>query len=529
MAACRELFDSLDARGWSSEAAARLHRGAHSLAGAGSTFGRPEVSAAARGLAAALRSLIEAGREPEPAAWSDLAAHLAALEKVAGGGAPSIPTAPSTSPRMVAVSDGVPAVVVATGDPETDAALATALGRRAQSATIADSGETLRAALRQASPTAAICELDLLAEALDEPSADQPGPPLLLVVVADRADLASRLQAVRYGSIAFVPRPPDRDELVRRLESLLDDASGRPRVLVVDDDVPVAEHYVALLRHAGVEARMAHEGATLLALLADFRPELILMDLYMPNVLGWELAAVIRQQETLAAVPILFLSDEHEADRQLAAMTWGADGFLGKSLSPEQLLAAVRHRLWRGRRLNRLISLDSLTGLLDRGAFSDRAAAELERARRHASPMVYAILDLDRFKAVNDGRGHTAGDRVLASLATHLLANMRATDVVGRLGGEEFGVVFADTDEDAGRERLDELRRGFAALEQRSSSGPFHVTFSAGMAMAPRHGTLEALHDAADAALYAAKRAGRDRVAADGQPEAPGDGGSGDG
>ena len=137
------------------------------------------------------------------------------------------------------------------------------------------------------------------------------------------------------------------------------------------------------------------------------------------------------------------------------------------------------------------------------------------RSQRQGKPLVFAMLDIDHFKRVNDSWGHAAGDRVLRSLAKLLRQRLRRTDVAGRYGGEEFGLILTDLDAQGALPLLDAIRRDFGALRHSSGDAEFSVSFSAGIAEFPRHRRAEALIGAADAALYLAKQRGRDRIVLD--------------
>ncbi len=158
---------------------------------------------------------------------------------------------------------------------------------------------------------------------------------------------------------------------------------------------------------------------------------------------------------------------------------------------------------------------DGLTRLLTHGAFMERASAAGSRAsRRTDSRLVWAMIDVDHFKAVNDRHGHPTGDRVLAALAQLLRHRLRQSDVVGRYGGEEFAALVEDLSQEEALRLVDRLRRDFEAMEHRSLSGEsFHVTFSAGLAAwENRSDTIDAWKSRADQALYEAKRSGRNKV-----------------
>jgi len=175
------------------------------------------------------------------------------------------------------------------------------------------------------------------------------------------------------------------------------------------------------------------------------------------------------------------------------------------------LAIMLAHRDEAARELERLATVDSLTGVLNRRAWLARAADELESSVRHGRPMAVLMIDLDHFKQINDTRGHDAGDRALACAARALLASVRAGDVVGRLGGEEFCVLMNHADDAAARAFDRRLRAGLAGTAMRELG--FALNYSAGIAN--RTGlddTLDALLKRADATLYRAKGQGRART-----------------
>jgi diguanylate cyclase (GGDEF)-like protein len=289
--------------------------------------------------------------------------------------------------------------------------------------------------------------------------------------------------------------------LVDRLEGLKRNGRGAPyRVMIVDDDAVMARYYKAILSSAGMTVMVLTEPLKVIQHLADFRPELILMDHYMPEVQGRELAAVIRQEAAFDSIPIVFLSAEDDTGTQQRVMGIGGDDFLNKSIQPEHLLSAIETRARRFRALRATMLRDSLTGLLNHTATKEQLAVDIARMARASRPLSLCLLDLDHFKQVNDSYGHPAGDRVLRALAHLLKQRLRVSDVIGRYGGEEAARVF------------NEIRESFAAMPQLHEDGSFQVTFSAGLAAYPQAADPARLTDAADKALYKAKAAGRNRV-----------------
>lgn len=156
---------------------------------------------------------------------------------------------------------------------------------------------------------------------------------------------------------------------------------------------------------------------------------------------------------------------------------------------------------------------DPLTGLYNRRYLDELFARELARARRDNAPLALALIDLDHFKRLNDQYGHLDGDDVLRSVAQYLLVNLRSSDTVFRIGGEEFLVILPGADVREATRRLEAICQGLAQKPIETRSGVRHVTLSAGLALWPEQGrALDELLQAADAALYEAKRRGRNRV-----------------
>jgi len=155
---------------------------------------------------------------------------------------------------------------------------------------------------------------------------------------------------------------------------------------------------------------------------------------------------------------------------------------------------------------------DGLTGLKNRRYFFERVSDEMERAKRMKGPVTLAIADVDHFKAINDEYGHPAGDEALKEIASIIAANVRAADIAGRIGGEEFAILFPDTNLAIATEAAERIR----AAVQGVSVGNWKAGICLGLAQWHGHTeSIDSLLKRADTALYAAKNAGRNRVVAD--------------
>jgi len=502
---------------------------AHTIRGTGGTLRLHALSEAARRIEATLAPLRAA-----PAASGQQIAEidelLLALRRAAAApnGDPIHPAAPSgpqlrrpslslKRPALIGGAAKSRAIVLAELDPALASEFAAQLsyfGYTAHIAAIAD----LRARIERIAPIAIITDVRALrpGEAHDDRLLSLRRKDALapaIIILSDDGNLDTRLRAVRAGSDAFFTKPVTTSALIDKLDHFITRYDAEPiRVLVVDDDPILATHYAAVLQAAGMLTEVVTDPLQVMRPLVDFRPDLILMDMYMPNCDGTTLAAVIRQQEDYVGIPIVYLSAETNRDMQLAAMELGADDFMAKPILPEHLISAVTNRAERSRTLRSLMIRDSLTGLYNHTTTKERLEAELNRARRDVRPLALALLDLDHFKQVNDTYGHPTGDWVLKSLARLLQQRLRRNDIIGRYGGEEFAVVLPDTDAAAAAKVLDDIRAGLSHVRQRSGQHEFTVTFSAGVASFPEYPEAIQLTNAADQALYAAKHAGRDRV-----------------
>ncbi|MBD1601511.1 diguanylate cyclase [Pseudomonas typographi] len=339
----------------------------------------------------------------------------------------------------------------------------------------------------------------------------------LLFYRFEEADTATRLAAVRVGGRAFINAALEAPRLLETLESLAQVARYAPyRVLVIDDSPAQARHTARMLGNAGILARPLSDPMRTFAEIAEFQPDLLLLDLYMPHCSGPELARVIRQNERYMGLPIIYLSAEQDLDKQLDALTDGGDDFLVKPVRSRQLITTVRNRAERARQLGARMVRDSLTGLFNHTYILQQLDDCITRAQRDGQPLCFAMLDIDHFKKVNDTHGHPMGDRVIKSLALFLGQRLRKTDFIGRYGGEEFAIVMPATELAAASEVLDDIRQRFAGILYPAAPQDLRCTFSAGVVQMSEKTDSLVLAALADDALYRAKAQGRNCVVAAG-------------
>ncbi len=336
-----------------------------------------------------------------------------------------------------------------------------------------------------------------------------------VIFISESSSLVSRLQAVRAGGEAYFTKPVDIGAIVDVLDQLtVENFREICRVLIVDDSLPQAQAIANQLQIFGMETCIINDPLDIIAPLEDFQPNIILMDAFLPQCTGPELAKVIRQMEKHVITPVIYLSSSEDREKQMDALIANSEDFISKSIEPERLKNLVQSRLDRFRQLRSQMVHDSLTGLYNHTNIKERLDHELARASRQHSELSFAMIDLDHFKQVNDAYGHGAGDRVLKSMARFLTQRLRKSDIIGRYGGEEFAIILPDTPQPAAVKLLDELRSGFARIHHRGGQTDFTVQMSAGVSSYPNCESPAALIEAADQALYQAKRQGRNQVAA---------------
>ncbi|MDR1349363.1 MAG: diguanylate cyclase [Zoogloeaceae bacterium] len=288
------------------------------------------------------------------------------------------------------------------------------------------------------------------------------------------------------------------------------------RVLIVEDSRTAAHVISRALKEYGTLTRTLYDPLQTLSVVRQFQPDLILMDMYMPGCTGVEVARVIRQHDEFLSIPIVYLSGETNIGLQMEALRLGGDQFLTKPFNPVLVNAVVKSKIDRYRELRRSMQNDSLTGLLNHISSQQALAAALE-GLRDGEGLAVVMLDIDHFKQVNDTHGHPVGDQVIRSLAWMLKQRLRHSDIIGRYGGEEFVVGLARARANDAVEILDRIRSDFSRITFHGiDDTPFCTSFSVGIAVCAESASmkkdLKTLLEAADSALYQAKRQGRNRV-----------------
>lgn len=512
-----EAWEAARAADWREAEARTFHRLVHSLAGAGATFGFPAVTDAARLLEARLKPAAQGTQPPDDATVAGLLAGIRQAGQMPQG-AYSFVSPGTASPEPARTDEPArKALLLLEADPAGNGPwLAQQLERFGYRVRLLEQPEQLAGEIERDPPCAVLVDQAFpaarLAGAL-EPSRLRRNlrHPIKLLFLSDRGDLESRLAAVRSGGEAYFTRPVDVGALVDHLDLLTGPPAEVYRVLVVETDEDLAGECAGALRAAGLQVVVETDPARFLETLAASRPDVVLIGLELPGCGGSELAAVLHQLEGFVATPVLFLGRAGSDEDRLTALELGGDELLARPIDPLHLIASVTGRARRGRRLASLLPYDGLTSLLNHGNLEQQLEAELARAARERVPVAYALLDLDRFRGINETYGHAVGDRLLRTLALFLKQRLRRSDIVGRSGGDEIGIILPHTDGPTAHTVLDNLRESFSRLHQGFADVELAATFSGGIAVFPDWPTPELLAEAAGRALAAAKGAGRNR------------------
>lgn len=400
----------------------RAERDAHRLAGSAGMFGRHRASVLARGLEALFRGsgAIEATALPDA---------LRQVERLRTELAHAPTAGPSTAPdrRLVLVV-------------HRDIAWAGAVGLAAEARGLAfetaGNVPAARNVLRDADPAVALVDLGLHGGTLDlVAELSTRVPPVVVLALTDDAGFTDRVAAVRAGVRTFLSGSLSPEEVAHAAVAGLEVGQRTGgRLLAVDDDPSVLAMLAAILEPAGWTVTGVADPQRFWAALAETTPDLVVLDLDMPELSGIELCHLLRADARWAALPVVVLTSHVGRETIEAVFAAGADDYVAKPVIGPELVTRVTNRLERTKVLRTLAETDPLTGLANRRRFEAAWTRLQAMAERYGQPLSFALLDLDRFRDVNNHYGHEVGDGVLQRIARLLLERVRGEDVVARWG-----------------------------------------------------------------------------------------------
>jgi diguanylate cyclase (GGDEF)-like protein len=352
-------------------------------------------------------------------------------------------------------------------------------------------------------------ELESIGAALRS-TRERSGARIGLLVVSNEDSVPVRLAARRAGASALLMKPRGVDEVLAKLQEVLAGgaAADKYRILVVEDDRSQALFAESILRNAGMDALVVTDAFEVLDAMESFKPDLVLMDLYMPQCDGTELTALIREREEFLNTPIVFLSGESDQDKHYEALSVGGDDFLSKPIRPKYLIASVTNRVQRARVLRSRNATpnprDPATGLYHRSHLLDRLneAVGGDDARQASGGVLF--LEIDGVATLRERLGLSGVEQLLGDSAAFLVSQLDPGEAATRYGDGCF-VVFDPAREDAALEtRAVALRTLLLGHAFTVAGQPLRIRVSVG-SCALRHGFGDA-----GALLNAAERASRE-------------------
>ena len=297
------------------------------------------------------------------------------------------------------------------------------------------------------------------------------------------------------------------------------------KVLIVDDSPDSLALVRARLATENLELVTADCGTAGLEMAKNENPDLILLDVDMPDISGFDVCRKLKDDKDLCMIPVIFLTSSGDAQDKVKGLNIGAVDYVTKPFDAFELQARVNAALRTKHMQDMLIEhahIDPLTGIPNRWSMMERLQQEWARVRRHGGSLSFIMADIDHFKRVNDTYGHSVGDKILQKVSQAIVSQCREIDLPARYGGEEFAITVPDETVEGATVLADRCRQAVAEARVCVGDEDVRVTASFGVAEAASTPSANALVEAADDALYQAKRAGQNRVAvASGTTEAP--------
>lgn len=298
---------------------------------------------------------------------------------------------------------------------------------------------------------------------------------------------------------------------------------NKEKILLIDDDKDNLRFLARILEHESYKVLQATSGLEGIQLLKDFSPDLVILDINMPQLNGFQTMKLLRQKDE--HVSVIFLTANNSTEDIIRGLESGALDYICKPFNPLELVARVRSQLKfkrtqqelreANRKLQSLVDIDDLTGLYNMRSIYDRLNNEIERARRYKHGLAVIMMDMDHFKNVNDGHDHLFGSYVLSQVGEIVKKNIRSVDFAARYGGDEFLICLTQTQTQGALRFADRLRKVISETEFTQDKDKMHMTASFGVALIEGKGAVIDAHTLvriADTKLYEAKDKGRNRV-----------------
>lgn len=513
---------TLEQQTLSEEIRATAEKEAHTLAGSLGTFG---LSAGSQ-LARKIEHLFQPGESLGQKQVKKLRKLVAALRQEISKDANGVSTNEPVAAPLTA-KDERPLLLVVDSDRHLTLQIAKEADIRGIRIEVATKLSAARLAIARQHPNVVLLNLSISKTTEDAlallAQLSTQTPPLPVLVFSARDNLTDRLEVARLGGSTFLHKPVSPAQVLESVTQVLQKpgTAATNQVMIVDDDPQILATVRQLLEPWGLNVTTLEDPRQFWETLKASEPDLLILDIKMPHASGVELCQVVRNDSSWSGLPIVFLTARTDAATVNQVFAAGADDFVSKPIVGPELVTRVINRLERIKLLRSLSETDPLTGVHNRKKSTQELERLLSKAQQQNQPLSLAILNLDSLKLINNHYDRTTGDRVLYQMGQLLRRSVRGENVVSRWGGDEFVVGMYGMTSSEGVQRLTEVLEIWrqhefvvpALPQDMQARVKVRVTFSAGVAQYPEDGTdLQSLYRKADAALYQAKVAGRDRV-----------------
>ncbi|MBI3608765.1 MAG: diguanylate cyclase [Nitrospirae bacterium] len=338
---------------------------------------------------------------------------------------------------------------------------------------------------------------------------DQQAHVIPVIALVRQATWEARMAAAQAGADAVFAQTIEIDRMLHKIDELIGGGfeAETPLVLAVDADQGFLDRLSAVLQQTGFRVLACREPEAIFPSLGTSIPDVVVVGAQCKGMTGLDLYAALKRQDGLHHVPAFFVPESPNPAERLVALGLGIDDYVSRA-DPNELATRIATRVNRTRFFKKVANRDALTGVLNYRAFMDRMHHEIGRASRYDLPFTLVLLDMDGFKQLNDRFGHLAGNRALQELVVFLRRRVRRSDLIARVGGDEFAVLMIEASKDAIGPKWETLRRAFCEtpFQLRNDGDPAQLGFSFGMASWPQDGdALELLIASADSELYRQK------------------------
>lgn len=289
------------------------------------------------------------------------------------------------------------------------------------------------------------------------------------------------------------------------------------KILVVDDNLNNIRLLTDILEDENFTVYTADNGAAVLAMVHKLKPDVILLDIMMPGLDGFEVCKLLKNDFDIKDIPVIMVTAKTEGIDIKKSLEMGAFDYIKKPIDEIEVIARVQSAIQFKQtqdKLKEMAMKDGLTGLYNHALLIELFEKEIDKQQRNNGSISFAMIDIDNFKKINDTYGHISGDTVLKELSNILMSSVRGGDIVGRYGGEEFSIVFPGIDEQNAFQLCERIRKEVEDFNFEIGIETVKITISIGINFNELKGIINKreIIQKADEALYRAKHNGRNRV-----------------